>query len=81
MQSLLAHRQQACFGGTKRVKKQLTQSGKQFPISVVYGGNKLQSRGLDSLVPWEKLHEYDWTIASVELEAITVQHDKRKSSS
>ena len=69
------------FGGTKRVQNQLTQSGKQFPISVVYGGDKLQFRGIDSLVPWEKLHEYDWTTASVELEAMTVQHDKRKSSS
>ena len=47
------------FSGSKRVQRQLIQSGQQFPITVVYGGNKLQFRGSDSLVPWAQLHEFE----------------------
>ena len=53
---------------TKQVQKHLSQSGYQFPITVVYGGDQLQFRGSDSLVPWKKLHEFDWTASSTKLQ-------------
>ncbi len=48
------------IGGAKRVRKQLAQELGQCSIAVVYGGDQLQRRGTDSLVPWSKLHEFDW---------------------
>ncbi len=48
------------IGGAKRVRKHLAQEVGRCSVAVVYGGDQLQRRGTDSLVPWSKLHEFDW---------------------
>ncbi len=56
---------------TKRVQKNLSRSGYQFPITVVYDGDQLQFQDSDSFVPWKKLHEFDWIAASTKLQEKT----------
>ena len=48
------------FDGAKRVRRHLAPSTDRCPVVVVYGGDQLQRRGTDSLIPWSKLHEFDW---------------------
>ncbi len=48
------------FEGSKRVRKHLTQSTNPYPVVVVYGGDQVQRRGMDRLISWQKLHEFDW---------------------
>ena len=48
------------FDGSKRVRRHLTRSTGSCSVVVVYGGDQLQRRGADSLVPWRVLHELDW---------------------
>ena len=48
------------FDGSKRVRRHLTQSTRPCSVVVVYGGDQLQRRGTDSLLPWRELHELDW---------------------
>ncbi len=48
------------FDGSRRVRRQLEGSKENCPVVVVYGGDQIQSRGLDCLLPWGMLHEYDF---------------------
>ena len=48
------------FDGSKRVRRHLARSGRQCSVVVVYGGDRPQCRGTDSLIPWRELHEFDW---------------------
>ena len=48
------------FDGSKRVRRHLAQSTRRCSVAVVYGGDQLQRRGTDSLIPWRELHEFDW---------------------
>ena len=48
------------FDGSKRVRRHLARSGRQCSVVVVYGGDRPQRRGTDSLIPWRELHEFDW---------------------
>lgn len=48
------------FDGSRRVRRHLSQSTHQCSVVVVYGGDHLQRRGTDSLIPWKELHEFDW---------------------
>lgn len=45
------------FDSSRRVQKHLASQSGSCPIMVVYGGDQLQRRGDDLLVPWRKLHE------------------------
>lgn len=45
--------------GSQRVQKHLTQSTRRCSVVVVYGGDRTQRRGTNSLVPWQELHELD----------------------
>ena len=51
------------FDGSKRVQKHLSKSTNRFPVVLVYGGDRPQRRGIDSLIPWRELHEFDWEAA------------------
>ena len=51
---------QRLLGGAHRVRKHLAQSTVQCSAAVVYGGDQPQRRGTDSLIPWRRLHEFDW---------------------
>ncbi len=44
------------FHGSRRVRRQLARPEEQCPILVVYGGDQLQHRGTDRLLPWNMLH-------------------------
>ncbi len=48
------------FDSSKRVRKHLAQAARRYSIAVVYGGDQPQRRGVDSLIPWRELHEFDW---------------------
>ena len=52
------------FKSSKRVQKQLARSAKLCPITVVYGGDDHQQRGINSLIPWRDLHQLDWSVPS-----------------
>ena len=45
------------FQGSRRVRTQLALPAESCPIVVVYGGDRLQQRGMDRLLPWSMLHE------------------------
>ena len=46
--------------GARRVRSYFGPASERCPIVVVYGGDQLQRRGTDSMVPWRELHEFDW---------------------
>ena len=48
------------FDGAKRVRRHLVPSTRRCSVAVVYGGDRPQRRGTDSLIPWNDLHEFDW---------------------
>ncbi len=48
------------FDGSKRVQRHLARSTGPPPAVVVYGGDRPQRRGTNSLIPWRVLHELDW---------------------
>ncbi len=50
------------FDGAKRVRKYLAPSIRRCSVTVIYGGDRPQLRGPDSLIPWSELHEFDWDI-------------------
>lgn len=45
------------LGGARRVRKHLAAAMDPCPIAAVYGGDRLQRRGDDLLIPWKELHE------------------------
>ncbi|MCY4486186.1 MAG: ATP-binding protein [Deltaproteobacteria bacterium] len=49
----------ALFGGTRRVRSHLAGLGRPCSVLVAYGGNQTQERSDGSLVPWERLYEFD----------------------
>ena len=48
------------FDDARRVRKHLARSSGPCPVTVVYGGDQLQRRGVDTLVPWRELDRLDW---------------------
>ncbi len=48
------------FHSARRVRKHLASATRRCSTIVVYGGNQLQRRSTDSLIPWRELHEFDW---------------------
>ena len=48
------------FDGSRRVRKHLAPSTRRCPVLVVYGGDHPQRRGIDRLISWRELHEFDW---------------------
>ncbi len=47
------------FDGTGRVRRHLARSAGPCPVVVVYGGDRVERRGTDTLIPWRALHELD----------------------
>ncbi len=47
------------FQGSRRVRRQLERLSEPCPIVVVHGGDQLQRRGMDCLLPWSMLHEQE----------------------
>lgn len=45
--------------GAKRVRGHLARATGRRSVVVVYGGDQLQRRGTDWLVPWSELHDFD----------------------
>ena len=48
------------FNSSKRVRRHFAQSTTPCSVVVVYGGDQVQRRGADQLVPWRDLHEINW---------------------
>lgn len=46
--------------GARRVRSYFGPASERCPIVVVYGGDQPQRRGMDTMVPWRELHEFDW---------------------
>jgi len=45
--------------GAKRVRRHLSRATGRCSVVAVYGGDQLQRRGTDWLVPWSELHNFD----------------------
>lgn len=48
------------FAGTQRVRERLEESSRPTRLAVAYGGDELQKRTREMLLPWDKVHEEKW---------------------
>lgn len=49
------------FSGARRVRNHLAKPSRPCDVVVAYGGDESQSRSEGRLVPWNQLHEQEWT--------------------